>query len=245
MKYLELQLHRLRYDVRKVIADYPVLYLPLARLKSRGPSTQVVDDSTQILIEAWPRSGNTFAEQAFRMSQPGPVRLAHHFHAPAQVIAAVQRGLPTLVIVREPVDSIASFLIWDASITAEQALHSWIRFHERIMPWSYGYVTATFAQVTTDFGAVMQKLNERFDTSFGIFEHTPENVKKCFGTIESNYRQRLGNGEIVESSVARPSRERDDQKSSILAELNADKLAPPLERARQIYTKFAAWADHD
>ena len=43
---------------------------------------------TELVIEAFPRSANTFATVAFQLSQPAPVRVAHHLHAPAQVTEA-------------------------------------------------------------------------------------------------------------------------------------------------------------
>lgn len=242
MNDLALGIRRLRYEIRNVIADYPPVYLPLARLKSGTPAAQVVEDDTGLTIEAWPRSGNTFAEQAFRMAQPRPVKLAHHFHAPAQVIAAARRGLPVLVIVRDPVDAACSFVIREPAITLQQALRSWIRFHVRIMPYRDRYLVATFAQVTTDFGRVMRRVNARFGSGFGVFEHTPENVEACFGAIESNNRQRFGGGRIVETGIARPSAARQSRKHALETELKTGELSPLVYRARGLYGQYRAWA---
>ena len=243
MNNLQLGIRRLRYEVRNLIADYPPVYLPLARLKSGTPAAQVVDDATELLIEAWPRSGNTFAEQAFRMSQRGEVRLAHHFHAPAQVIAAVARKLPVLVIVRDPVDAVCSFVMREPAIGLHQALRGWIRFHIRIMDYDYGYLTATFGQVTSDFGRVTRRLNRRFGTRFGVFQHNPANVEACFSAIERNNRQRFGGGQIVESGIARPSAARQSRKRHIEDALGEEPLAQLVRRARELYACYRSRAD--
>lgn len=242
---LKLRLHRARYEVRTILADHPSLYLPLARLKSRPPATQTVEADTDILIEGWPRSGNTFAEQAFRLAQQRPVNVAHHFHAPAQVIAAARMGLPTLIVVRNAIDSICSFLIRDSALSPEQALRSWIRFHARILPYRHGYVTATFEQVTGDFGRVTERINARFNTGFSAFRHTPENVEKCFSIIEENNRIRFGGGRIVESGISRPSSTRAPQKTKVREKLETIQLQPLLERADEIYAQFRVCAGHD
>lgn len=242
MNNLERSLRRIRYEVRNIIADYPPVYLPLARLKSGTPAAQVVDKNTQLLIEGWPRSGNTFAEQAFRMSQTREVKLAHHFHAPAQVMAAVRRRLPVLVIIRDPVDSVCSFVIRENAITLDQALRSWIRFHDRIMHCRREFVTATFEQVTADFGQVMRRVNRRFDTGFDLFEHTPENVENCFRVIEENNRRRFGGGKIVETGIARPSTARQSSKRTLEDALKSEKLSPLVRQAREIYGRYQAWA---
>lgn len=242
MNKLAVSIRRLRYEIRNVIADYPPVYLPLARLKSGTPAAQVVEDDTGLTIEAWPRSGNTFAEQAFRMAQTCPVKLAHHFHAPAQVMAAARRGLPVLVIVRDPVDAACSFVIREPAITLQQALRSWIRFHARILPYRDQYLVATFGQVTTDFGRVVRRLNSRFGTGFGVFEHTPENVEACFGAIENNNRQRFGGGRIVETGIARPSAARQSRKRGLEAELDTDGMSPLVRRARELHGRYRAWA---
>ena len=60
-----------------------------------------------------------------------------------------------------------------------------IRFHRRILPFQHGFVAASFADVTTDFGAVTERVNAAFGTNFGVFEHTPENEAAVFAEIEA------------------------------------------------------------
>jgi len=78
---------------------------------ARGHRARAVDRATELVIEGFARSGNTFAVAAFSLAQPRPVRLAHHLHAPAQVLLAARMGIPCIVLVRDPVDAVASRLI--------------------------------------------------------------------------------------------------------------------------------------
>jgi hypothetical protein len=53
----------------------------------------LVDRRTQIVIEGFPRSGNTFAVVALQQAQRESVRVARHLHMPEQVIRAAKSGV--------------------------------------------------------------------------------------------------------------------------------------------------------
>src|SRR3954454_24963560 len=125
----------------------------------------VVDDTTQLVIEAFPRSANTFATVAFQLSQPAPVRVAHHLHAPAQVADGVRRGIPVLVLVRHPRDAVTSQVIRSPGISVPSALSAYTRFHGFVATVGTGCQIATFEQVTGDFGFVIDALNRRYGTN--------------------------------------------------------------------------------
>ncbi len=50
----------------------------------------------------------TFAVYALQLSQGRPVRLAHHWHARAQLIEAAHRKIPALLVIRRPEEAILS-----------------------------------------------------------------------------------------------------------------------------------------
>ena len=128
------------------------------------------------MIDGFQRSANTFAVTAFQVAQPEPVNVAHHLHAAAQIIAAVRAGIPTIVLVREPEETILSHMIRLPYATGRQAIKNYIRFCEGVAPYRRGFVVGEFRAVTSDFGAVVRDLNATFHTSFAEFEHTDENV---------------------------------------------------------------------
>jgi hypothetical protein len=99
-------------------------YVAVARLRHR---LEVACDETELLIDGFPRSGNTFAVVAFQLAQPSPVRISHHIHSSAHMIAAAKRGTPIVVTVREPEDAVLSCVIREPYITIGQALHAYPR----------------------------------------------------------------------------------------------------------------------
>ena len=153
-------LRKLKYRIRQRLGLQPFLFLPTMRLVGNKRRHEfLVSPSTELVIEGFPRSGNTFAVAAFMLSQPRPVRIAHHHHhVPAQIVYAVRRGIPTLVVVWKPDDAVLSLVIREPFVSIEEALRDYRLFHERIFPYAYGYVVATFEEVTSDFGKVILTL---------------------------------------------------------------------------------------
>ena len=175
---------RIRHRVRTLASEHPSVYLPFARRKYPGPSPRVIGPQTQAVIDGYTRSASTFAVYAFQVSQPTPVRLAHHLHASAQLIEAARRGLPTIAVVREPRDAVLSQVVREPGVDLLDALHAYHRFHRSLMPYRDGFVIADFREVTDDFGAVVRRLNAKFDTAFGIFHGTRTEVALCTDLIE-------------------------------------------------------------
>src|SRR6266571_2862096 len=92
-------LQRFRHILRTRISQYPALYMPFARRKYPGPSPEVVSSEAEFVIDGYTRSACTFAVYAFQLAQDRPVRMAHHLHAPAQLIAAARMEIPALVVI--------------------------------------------------------------------------------------------------------------------------------------------------
>ena len=222
------------YEVKTIVARHPGLALPIARRRHGVP----VGPGTELVIEGFPRTGTSFAVAAFHMTQPRSVSVASHVHAPAQVIEAMHAGIPALVVIREPEETILSFVIRNPHIAPRQALRGYLRFYEPLAPRRSGFAVADFREITTDFGAVTAGLNRRFGTSFAEFDHTDENVRACFAEIDGDYRGRVA-GDAFERSVARPSKAREEMKVALRDRYRHS--APDLrERAERVYAALVA-----
>ena len=229
----------------------------------------VVGDDTEAVIDGFTRSACVFAAVAFQQAQPQPVRLAHLVHAPAQLIAGVERGLPCLVTIREPEGAIASTLIREPYLTAPVVLAAWTRFYARLLPYRDRLVVGEFRHVTTDLGSLIDEMNTRFGTTFAPFVHTPESVERAFAFIEERagrpvYEEHIGlymcgietadqldaarrtaAGQVkaslvpFEHRVARPSAERARLRAALAAGYRDPRLEPLRRRAEQVYAAFS------
>lgn len=174
---------RVRHVVRTRVSESPAVYLPFARRKYPGPSPEVIGPHTELVIDGYTRSASTFAVYALQLAQERPVRLAHHLHAPAQLVAAARRNVPALLVIREPRGAILSQLVREPGVAMRDALVAYVRFHDRLLPHLDQLVVADFATVTRDFGSVIRRLNIRFGMSLAEFVHSDANVSECFAFI--------------------------------------------------------------
>lgn len=219
---------------------YPSLALPIARRRGHG---EVVSRETDVVIEGFPRCASSFAVAAFRLAQePRAVAIAHHTHVPAQVMAARRLRIPAIVLTREPEDAIVSHLIRNPGLAPAAAVRGYLRFYEPLLEHRRGFVVGRFRQVVSEFGSVIRRLNERFGTAFGEFEHTNENGSRVLEEIERDYGKRAGSKEELERIIPRPSESRDQMRDELRERYRAEASGQARDRAAAVYEVFAAAA---
>jgi hypothetical protein len=260
---------RMRHELRRTLAAYPSVYLPVMRRKVPG---SVLGPGTDLVIDGFTRSAVTFTVVAFQLAQNDHVRVAHHLHAPAHLIAAAKQGVPCLVPIREPKGAILSALIREPRITPKLFLKSYVDFYQRIAPYRDQFVIATFEQATTNLGSAISHVNTRFGTRFRTFQHTEHNERAVFALIEERarrppweeligaflsgamsadefreatrlYREIDPDGHsspVPEARVQRPSDERRALARSIEPHYRAPNLMALREHAELLYELFAA-----
>lgn len=240
MGALEKNFVKQKFVVRSFLSLYPNLFFPLVKLIGKQPN-RAVEKDTEIVIEGFPRSANSFSIGAFEFAQRRPVRLASHLHAPAQIIRAVHLSIPTLVLIRKPVDAVISFKSLELevsdtnsyispglSISLKNYLKFWISFYTRIKPYKDYYVIGLFDEVIQDFGLVIEKINSNFNTNFFIFEHTENNVKNIHA------QQGFHSG---------PSKKRQYLKAILMKEVENDQIKSLIVKANAVYREFEIFAN--
>jgi hypothetical protein len=177
------RLQRARWLARSRVARNP-LYLHLARFSDAQTDEWLIARHKALCIDGYPRSATTFAVAGFQLAQPEPVQVAHHSHAPAQVRAAARWGIPSLVTIREPEESVLSTAVYLPFLTVPSALGAYVAFYETVLPYRHTFVVGEFDDVTTRLGSVIRRVNEKFQTSFVEYEHSPENDRLVFDIID-------------------------------------------------------------
>jgi hypothetical protein len=217
---------------------HPAVYFNLYRLL-RKDIARIVTPDTQLVIEGFPRSGNSFARRAFVMAQNesfDKTRIAHHLHVPAQVVRAAQWQIPTLVLIRRPRDAVLSFAIWDP-ISVDQALRYYLSFYKTVEKFRDAYVLGLFEEITDDFGQVIKRINDRFGTTFSLFRHDEENVRKVFADMETYARGKYGETQW-ERKVHRPSAVKERIKQEIEYDLENPKRKKLIAEAEAVYSRL-------
>jgi hypothetical protein len=224
------------------IEKYPLLYHFRNHKKAIYRALSVKKD-TQIAIQGYPRSANTFATVAFEYAQAGPVKIAHHLHSPNQVIRAVKWGIPTLVLIRDPIDAIASYLIRENfEVNTRFAIQRYIHFYQTVWPYRDGFIIGHFDDVTNHYEGIILRINKKFGTHFLPFLSTKDNKNSVFERIDA-INKRQGDLNFIDS-VARPDHERGLKKKYVTETIKADaENRKILTKAEVIFHDFIKCAE--
>lgn len=238
-----IQTERLRRRMRLAVSAVPELYLPLASLFSVG---EPVRRDTEIVIEGFPRSANSFAEAAFRVSQTRPLRVAHHCHAAAQIVAAHRWAIPCLVIIRTPDEACRSLLMHHPSLfTPRDLFKEYYHFHRAIRAYRNSFVLARFESATTRIPEIVEALNRRFTCNFAV----PDCIDDSTVFKEVDRLSRSRGMSAVEGESYSPTRSEQDktarrnQKELALTQIHSSKHTIEFRRAHDIFESLERTAD--
>lgn len=189
-----------------------------------------VSPEKDICIEGFPRSANSFFSRAFQLYNP-TTKAAHHMHAPLQVIKAIEYGIPCVVLIRNPIDAIASVLVVDRSLSTRFAIQSYINFYERIWPVRQDIVISDFKDTTQHPHQVVERINQRYGTLFQMEPITSEVQYTIFSQLQKAQKEL----HQPEHLVAIPTEAKARIKQDVLQELTHH---PLLTIANLLYQKF-------
>lgn len=193
---------------------------------------------TPVVIDGFPRSGNTFSVAAFWVANGVDVPVGRHLHGAPHILRAVRLNIPTLVLIREPAQAVASYLVRRPALTPDDALVEYLDFYRTVWPVRDRFVVGVFETVVDDFGAVVRAVNRRFDTAFVAYDPTPENRARAFDLVEEMNRLEC-RGAVVETHVGRPSTQRTTAKKRVLAAMDTPRTRRLLGEAEELYTRLA------
>jgi hypothetical protein len=202
-----------------------------------------VRPTTEIVIEGYPRSGNTFAVVAFRLAQGREIQMAHHLHAAAQIKRAARLDIPAIVLIREPSEAILSVVVRDPHASIRWALRSYIRFYSTVVPYLEKAVVAPFATVTSDLASIIRMVNTRYGTAFKEFVPTEDALSSVQQTVEwMGQRDSMMTGWDYRLGVAVPSEQRRRAKEARRTEYLDERNKPLRLTAESLYERVMQYS---
>lgn len=232
----------LRYG-KAFVGEYPALMPLYLRLTPEG-TTRALSADTQLVVEGFPRSGTTFAAHSLSMAQPIAPKTTFHVHNVAVLRQATEQRIPTVLVVRTPVDCLASYLTWDPRIGAGTVLWEWIRYHRSALAVSHDLTVATFDQVTTDLPAVVARLNGRFGASFTAPPSTEAFDRDVRRSITTRHAQLYPNND-PSIGVPVPDAGRQAELARQRDALRNPAVSAELVEAEALFDRYAALAQRD
>ena len=212
---------------------WPSAFRLIWRLRPDKKNELLVSKKTQIVIEGYPRCANTFMVIGFKMAQESEVEVAHHLHAPAQLLWGLKNGIPSVVLIRDPYAAIASNFIRDDGFSLQQCIDYYIAFYKPLVKNRASFVVAEFNKVIDNLPGVIDEINRKFTAEFSNFENFDKNKsEKIFSSIE-----KIG-GDQKEHKIARPSNDRKSRKKEIISRLELDDFNSGMKEAVKLYQQL-------
>jgi len=173
-------------------------------MRRRHPEWLLVGPDTDLVLEGYQSCGNTFGRKALEHANP-EIRIASHAHSWAHVARGLRLGKPVVVLLRHPLDAVASHAVRMRLDDLERELGNYHRFYRRVLTMSASGVVAPFDVTISRFADVIRAVNARFATRFNVFDHTDATaVAEVFAEME---REALSSPSELDRvwRIARPS----------------------------------------
>jgi hypothetical protein len=211
---------------------FSMVYRILGAINERWVNRDLLfSGKSDVVIEGYPRSANTFAVVYFESTQEVKVNIAHHLHIEAQLIWAANNGVPGIVLIREPEDCIRSLVVREDTASVRDSLKRYIKFYTNLLPHRSKLVVGKFEDVTTDMSLIIEKCNQLYGSKFNVIKHTEIVENNVYREIEA-INLRLDGGK--ETHVARPSKVRN--KATLAVDFSGNEKL--LSDAEAVYKRF-------
>ena len=224
------KLFNYKYLVAHKASGYPFIYSRIS--KALTGKTWYAGANTDIVIDGFPRCANTYATYAFDSVQSNKVNIAHHVHKRSQFIVAARYNIPAILLIRDPVNCIASTLVRQPKYDPEALFKGYLMLYKGIKNSDH-YILGNFENILSDYGSIIKLVNQKFQTSFNVYEKTDENEKKVKQIIHS--QDELKGADDYRQRVAYPTAERNKANNELKNILISNKYERLRNECNELY----------
>lgn len=232
----------MKYKLRRLIRRFELIHIPFIRRKWENwkvennnpfPPSVVISSETTAVVDGFPRSGNSFFVALLSVSQPSSLVMSHHLHSAAHIKAGVRKGVPVVVIVREPRDAVLAYQAYDKLVPLSECLRDWISFYRQILSLPQkSFALARFERFIKDGNHVVDDVNAVFPDFLRKFDHETQQVRA------KEYLENVSQKAFGKPHQSQPSGERNAYKKKIESQLEHPKLKRLLRQAQEIYERL-------
>ena len=209
MNILRNSRHRLKAYVRKNTFLYTqIKYLQYSFSRRDESLWQICDRDCDLCLESYPASASSFLYRLILYSHPA-LRIAHHTHAIASLKLSLKYNVPTVIIIRNPLDAVSSRVVrYDSDL--EESISEYIDFYEFIIERIACFRIISFEDVINETSAVLKKITE--ETGFQFEYDNLEQIKRnVFSGIRELAMKRHG----IANRIALPSSRKEMLKQGV------------------------------
>ena len=238
MKYkLRIQKNTLRLGLKN-LAMNTNLGLNLFRFVRSKFSGVFVSKDTNLLIDGFPRSGQTYLYSIVHNSLKHPIKIARHRHEPLQISLAVSLKIPVIIIIRNPIDSIASFITRE-KVSYRYAIHLYKNYYNHLHLYSRCLNFLEFERFITDPIKSILRFKYILPLRHNLEQESNEIIENAKRYVEE-LEKLDSEGEVRATHVALPSQGRQNHLREVkkILSINHQKEIHKIEKIYNDLTNF-------
>jgi hypothetical protein len=214
-------------QARLFVKRTPWLYRPAKRLTGRGAADHLCDRATDLCIEGYPSSGNSFSFAVLCRANGG-LRIAHHCHSVANFQLAFDYGIPAVCLIRRPEDAIASRLARFQG-AMRSAILEYVSFYDFVLAHRDRLTVVTFDEVTRHTGIFLDRVAQATGLPFDT-----DDIAQIRESA-TDYMTRWTERNAEPENISLPRAERDRAKAKLLDEIRG---TPPFGHAQLLWRRI-------
>lgn len=220
----------LRVIIRVLIGHYFPFYKVAFQAKKNNDKL-LFSDNTDLVIEGFPRVGNTFFVLAFQERCLQDVKIAHHVHLTCQIKEAIKNNVPTIVLIRDPFNSILSLKIREPKILFSVAFTWYLIFYTYVLKNIHHLEIKEFATFTHDYSNI---------SAHGFTFKKPKelNEEEIFKSISEINKRDTNKHTDDQFTISLPNNQKKKIKEMLQAEMSRDTYLA--KKCKQVYEKIVA-----
>jgi hypothetical protein len=195
----------------------------------------LVDSTTELIIEGFPRSANTWSVVAFEQIQSVKVKIAHHQHVISQILRGIKYGIPIILLIRNPKDVTISESMRDPEIPMEQILRHYIDYYTFLYDYKSAYLIANFEDVINNYRSIIDGVNLKFGTNFTSRNISAQEEELIADKVKELGRRFQGGDPV---RISYPSEKKSMFKLQLRATIEGEKYRQLLEKAESVYQQY-------
>lgn len=197
----------------------------------------LVDKDTELLIDGFPRSANTFAYAFIELTQPVK-KIAHHVHLPVQFSRSIRFSTPAVFLIRNPVDAAISMSIRRPTYFPYLIFLYYFLFHKRISKIINSLLIVKFEEVISDPNSIIRKLRNSQYSGFIEVEFT-QNLKEMINKrVDELDMINRNDSQIKNSTVARPTEYRKNAGEKIRGDFHSKRYSGIIKKCHLVYNSI-------
>lgn len=160
--------------IKKLLEPFPFIYIKFGILFNKiikKKTARFVSKATDITVEGFPRSSNSYLSRLVRHLNP-KLQIATHLHSNVNILQSLKWNIPTVVLIRNPKDAIVSLAALSHEIDTrnnnplrkidfDKSIRDYIRFYKPLLKSKNKFITAHFNEVVTNPVAIIKEINAK------------------------------------------------------------------------------------